>query len=32
MKAAGFSQYGTHIRTGHEMAMLEDWAEVIAKV
>ena len=32
MKAAGFSQFGTHIRTGHEMTMLEDWAEVIARV
>jgi 5,10-methylenetetrahydromethanopterin reductase len=32
MKAAGISQFGTHIRTGHEMAMLEDWADVIAKV
>jgi 5,10-methylenetetrahydromethanopterin reductase len=32
MKAAGISQFGTHIRTGHEMAMLEDWADVIARV
>ena len=32
MKAAGYSQFGMHIRTGHEMAMLEDWAEVIASV
>ncbi len=32
MKQAGYSQFGMHIRTGHEMAMLEDWAEVIAKV
>ena len=32
LKAAGYRQFGTHIRTGHEMAMLEDWAEVIAKV
>jgi 5,10-methylenetetrahydromethanopterin reductase len=32
MKAAGYRQFATHIRTGHEMAMLEDWAEVIAKV
>ncbi len=28
----GYSQFGVHIRTGHEMAMLDDWAEVIAKV
>ena len=32
MKAAGYSQFGMHIRTGHEIAMLEDWAEVIARV
>ncbi len=32
MKAAGYGQFGTHIRTGHEMAMLQDWADVIAKV
>ena len=32
MKAAGYRQFGIHIRNGHEMAMLEDWAEVIAKV
>jgi 5,10-methylenetetrahydromethanopterin reductase len=32
VKVAGLSQFGMHIRTGHEMAMLEDWAEVIAKV
>jgi hypothetical protein len=32
MKAAGFRQFGTHIRTGHEMAMLQDWADVIADV
>ena len=32
MKAAGYSQFGMHIRTGHETAMLEDWAEVIAGV
>ncbi|HUZ73525.1 MAG TPA: LLM class flavin-dependent oxidoreductase [Stellaceae bacterium] len=28
----GYSQFGVHIRTGHEMAMLDDWAEIIAKV
>jgi 5,10-methylenetetrahydromethanopterin reductase len=32
MTAAGYSQFGMHIRTGHEIAMLEDWAEVIASV
>jgi 5,10-methylenetetrahydromethanopterin reductase len=32
MKQAGYGQFGMHIRTGHEMAMLEDWADVIAKV
>ena len=32
MRDAGFSQFGTHIRTGHEMAMLQDWADVIANV
>ena len=32
MKMAGYSQFGMHIRTGHEIAMLEDWAEVIASV
>jgi hypothetical protein len=32
MKAAGYSQFGMHIRTGHEIAMLEDWTEVIARV
>lgn len=32
IKAAGYSQFGMHIRTGHEMAMLEDWADVIAEV
>ena len=32
MKAAGYSQFGMHIRTGHEIAMLEDWVEVIARV
>jgi hypothetical protein len=29
---ARYSQFGMHIRTGHETAMLEDWAEVIASV
>jgi 5,10-methylenetetrahydromethanopterin reductase len=32
IKAAGYRQFGMHIRTGHETAMLEDWAEVISKV
>jgi len=32
MKAAGYSQFGMHARTGHEIAMLEDWAEVLARV
>jgi alkanesulfonate monooxygenase SsuD/methylene tetrahydromethanopterin reductase-like flavin-dependent oxidoreductase (luciferase family) len=32
VKAAGLSQFGMHIRTGHEMEMLENWADVIAKV
>ena len=32
MKAAGYSQFGMHIRTGHEMEMLQDWADVIAAV
>ena len=32
IKASGYRQFGMHIRTGHETAMLEDWAEVIAKV
>jgi hypothetical protein len=32
MKQAGISQFGMHIRTGHEMSMLDDWADVIAKV
>ena len=32
LKAAGFSQVGFHIRHGHEMSMLEDWADVFAKV
>jgi hypothetical protein len=29
---SGYSQFGMHIRTGHELAMLGDWAEVIASV
>lgn len=32
IKAAGFSQLAVHLRIGHEMAMLEDWAKVIEKV
>ncbi len=32
IKAAGYRQFGFHVRNGHEMAMLEDWAEVVAKV
>jgi len=32
IKAAGFSQLSVHLRIGHEMAMLEDWARVIEKV
>jgi 5,10-methylenetetrahydromethanopterin reductase len=32
IKASGYSQFGMHIRTGHETAMLEDWADVISKV
>jgi len=32
IKAAGYSQFGFHVRHGHEMAMLEDWAEVVAGV
>jgi 5,10-methylenetetrahydromethanopterin reductase len=32
IKAAGYRQFGFHVRNGHEMAMLEDWAEVAAKV
>ena len=30
-KAAGFSQLAIHLRNGHEMEMLEDWAKVIEK-
>ena len=32
VKTAGLSQFGMHIRTGHELEMLENWADVIAKV
>jgi len=32
IKAAGYRQFAFHARHGHEMAMLEDWAEVVAKV
>lgn len=32
IEAAGYSQFGVHLRIGHEMAMLEDWAKVIEKV
>jgi 5,10-methylenetetrahydromethanopterin reductase len=32
IKAAGYSQFGFHVRYGHETAMLEDWADVVAKV
>jgi 5,10-methylenetetrahydromethanopterin reductase len=32
IKAAGYSQFGFHVRYGHEMAMLEDWADAVAKV
>jgi 5,10-methylenetetrahydromethanopterin reductase len=32
IKAAGYRQFGMHIRTGHETAMLEDWVEVISRV
>jgi len=32
VKAAGYSQFGFNLRVGHEMAMLEDWAAIIAKV
>jgi 5,10-methylenetetrahydromethanopterin reductase len=30
-KAAGFSQLAIHLRNGHEIEMLEDWAKVIEK-
>ena len=32
IKAAGYRQFAFHARNGHEMEMLEDWAEVVAKV
>jgi len=32
IKAAGFRQFGMHIRTGHEVSMLQDWADVVARV
>jgi 5,10-methylenetetrahydromethanopterin reductase len=32
VKAAGYNQFGVNIRTGHEMAMLEDWYGVISRV
>jgi 5,10-methylenetetrahydromethanopterin reductase len=32
IKAAGYRQFAFHARHGHEMAMLEDWAEVVAKI
>ncbi|HXZ02644.1 MAG TPA: LLM class flavin-dependent oxidoreductase [Stellaceae bacterium] len=32
IKTAGYSQFGVHIRHGQEMSMLENWAEVFAKV
>lgn len=32
IKAAGYSQFGFQVRHGHEMAMIEDWADVVAKV
>jgi 5,10-methylenetetrahydromethanopterin reductase len=32
IKATGFSQLAVHLRIGHEIAMLEDWARVIEKV
>jgi 5,10-methylenetetrahydromethanopterin reductase len=30
--ASGYSQFTCNIRNGHEMGMLQDWADVIAKV
>jgi 5,10-methylenetetrahydromethanopterin reductase len=30
-KATDFSQFAVHLRNGHEMEMLEDWAKVIEK-
>jgi len=32
VRSLGFSQLAIHLRTGHEMAMLDDWAGVIEKV
>lgn len=32
IKRAGYKQFAFHARHGHEMAMLEDWADVVAKV
>jgi 5,10-methylenetetrahydromethanopterin reductase len=32
IKAAGFQQFNCHARTGFEMEMLENWADVFAKV
>jgi 5,10-methylenetetrahydromethanopterin reductase len=32
LEAAGFKQFGVHVRTGHELAMLEDWHEVFARM
>ncbi len=32
LKAAGFSQFAVTLRVGHEMAMLDDWSKVVAKV
>jgi 5,10-methylenetetrahydromethanopterin reductase len=32
VKAGGYSQFGFNLRNGHEMAMLDDWAAIIAKV
>jgi 5,10-methylenetetrahydromethanopterin reductase len=32
IKRAGYRQFAFHARYGHDMAMLEDWAEVVAKV
>jgi 5,10-methylenetetrahydromethanopterin reductase len=32
IKAAGFSQFAVTLRVGHELAMLDDWANVLEKV
>ena len=32
VKEAGFSQFAVTLRVGHEMAMLDDWSKVVAKV